>query len=96
MDPTIAATVAQFGVAGLIGWMWLAERRSAGEREQQLRDLHQRVQADAVSLGALLKALDDNTRAIVTLEGTQRRLVDAFERAGLGSGPAGGERSRAA
>lgn len=95
MDPTIAATLAQFGVAGLIGWMWLAERRSAGEREQQLRDLHQRVQSDGVSLGALLKALDDNTRAIVTLEGTQRRLVDALERAGTRVRPADPERPRA-
>ena len=86
MDPSIVATLAQFGAAGLIGWMWLSERRSAQERETQLREAHERVRSDQVSLTVVLKALDDNTRAIVTLEGTQRRMCEAIGRGEGGGG----------
>ena len=78
MDPTVATTLAQFGVAGLIGWMWLTERRAATERDQQLTESHTLLSQSQKSLDVLLKALDDNTRAITTLESAQRALTDTL------------------
>jgi hypothetical protein len=83
MDPTLATTLAQFGVAGLIGWMWLTERRAASEREKQLTDAHTQILQDHKSIDVLLKALDDNTRAITALESTQRALIDSLRGTGF-------------
>ena len=80
MDPTLATTLAQFGVAGLIGWMWLTERRAADARNQQLSEAHTQLAQDRTTITTLLKALEDNTRAITTLESTQRMLIDTLER----------------
>ena len=78
MDPQLATMAAQFGVAGLIGWMWLTERRAAGERDKQLNDAQTLLAQGQKSIDVLLRALDDNTRAIVALEGTQRALIDSL------------------
>lgn len=78
MDPTLATTLAQFGVAGLIGWMWLTERRAAESRNQQLSEAHTQLTQDRTTITALLKALEDNTRAITTLESTQRMLLESM------------------
>ena len=37
------AALTQFGVAGLIGWLWITERRAAGARDRQLEALHTRL-----------------------------------------------------
>jgi hypothetical protein len=78
MDPQLATMAAQFGVAGLIGWMWLTERRAAADRDKQLNDAHQMLAQGQKSIDVLLRALDDNTRAIATLESTQRALIDSL------------------
>jgi hypothetical protein len=80
MDPETATLVAQFGVAGLIGWMWLSERRTAQDREQKLSEAHDLLTRERRGVDVLLAALDANTRALATLEGTQRRLIDALDR----------------
>ena len=36
MEGELLAMVTQFGVAGLIGWMWLSERRAGAAREREL------------------------------------------------------------
>lgn len=82
MDPsTLAATLTQFGVAGLIGWMWLSERRAAAERERHLAEAHERIAQERVAMNAVLEALRDNTRVLggveATLRGLERRLARA-------------------
>lgn len=68
-DPDLAA-LAQLGAAGLIGWMWLAERRAAATRERQLGDAHERLMQERPQLSALLEVVRDNTRALSALEHT--------------------------
>lgn len=80
MPPELLTTVTQFGVAGLIGWMWLAERKAAGERERQLTESHRRIVGQGEDRAALVEALRDCTRAMVALECAQRALVAAVER----------------
>jgi hypothetical protein len=82
MDPQLATMAAQFGVAGLIGWMWLTERRAAADRDKQLADAQSMLAQSQKGMDVLLKALDDNTRAITALEAAQRSLIQAFTRAG--------------
>ena len=86
-----AVLLVQFGAAGLIGWLWLAERRSASERDTQIREAHERVRRDRLELGVLVAALERNTRALAGLEAGQRAIGSALERlAGPGGGGGGG------
>lgn len=80
-DLTLATALAQFGAAGLIGWMWLAERRAAAARERQLAELHERLMQERPNLGLLLEVVRDNTRALTALELGQRALAGVLERA---------------
>ena len=80
MDMELAAAAAQFGTAGVIGWMWLTERRAALERDRQVAELHERIVQERGMMAACLEALKDNTRAITALEGTQRVLAEAVGR----------------
>lgn len=76
MEANILGAAAQLGAAGLIGWMWLTERRAAAEREQQLREAHAAILDERPRLEVLLRALDANTRAITALEVGQRQLLE--------------------
>jgi hypothetical protein len=87
MEAEIAGALAQFGVAGLIAWMWLSERRAAAARERQLTEAHERVLRDRRETEVLIGALGDNTRALASLEATQRGLVAVL---GSGRGVGGG------
>ncbi len=79
-DIDLAASLAQLGAAGLIGWMWLSERRAAAARENQLRELHERLIQERPQLAVLLAVVRDNTRALTALEAGQRGIVTALER----------------
>ena len=79
-DTELAAAFAQCGAAGLIGWMWLSERRAAAARDAQLRELHERLIQERPQLSALLAVIRDNTRALSALESGQRAIAAALER----------------
>ncbi len=86
MEAEIASAAAQLGAAGLIGWMWLSERRSAVEREKQLGEAHDAVMRERTKLEALLSALEHNTRAMTAVEIGQRRLAQIVARLGRAEG----------
>jgi hypothetical protein len=70
----------QFGAAGLIGFMWIAERRHAAARDRQLGEAHLKLLSQNHQLVTLLNVVKDNTKAIVTLEQTQRQLIELARR----------------
>ena len=74
----LAASLAQLGAAGLIGWMWLSERRAAAARETQLRELHERLMQERPQLAVLLAVVRDNTKALTALEVGQRAIAAAM------------------
>ena len=76
----VAAALAQFGIAGLIGWMWLVERRSATAREKQLCEMHDRLMEERRHADALLSVVTANTKALTALEIGQRGLTALLER----------------
>lgn len=80
MPPELLTTLTQFGVAGLIAWMWLSERRASAERDRQLTEAHARILRESEHRTALVDALRDCTRAMVALECAQRALGDLIDR----------------
>jgi len=80
MDPETLAQFTQFGLAGMIACMWLAERRAASGRERQLAEAHERLLEQRTQLNALMTLVADNTRAVASLEAGQRALAALLER----------------
>ncbi len=79
--------MAQLGAAGLIGLMWLSERRAATERERQLAEQHERIKRDRTELSVLVSVIEANTRALASLESGQGRLIAALEHRWAEPGP---------
>ncbi|GIW74593.1 MAG: hypothetical protein KatS3mg103_1115 [Phycisphaerales bacterium] len=75
MQAEAITMLAQFGMAGLIAWMWLTERRAGLQRERQIEEAHRALAGDRESLGVLLSVVEANTRAMVSLELAQRELA---------------------
>jgi nitrate reductase gamma subunit len=80
MEAEIAGALAQFGVAGLVGWMWLTERRAAAGRERQLTEAHDRLMAERERAETLVGLVAASTRAMTALEASQRELARVVER----------------
>lgn len=88
MDPTLLSSLTPFGAAGLIAFLWLTERKSAGERERQLSEAHERLVRHRSELSLLVNVVRENTRALTALEaslrsgrGTRAAAVDPDDRA---------------
>ena len=74
MDSELMTLLAQSGVAGVIGVLWVLERRAASAREKQIGQAHERILEQRVQLEQLLRVISDNTRAITSLESAQRAI----------------------
>ena len=55
------------GMAGVMGAMWLWERRTSRVREQQIDDAHARIMNDRILLNELIDVVQQNTEAITRL-----------------------------
>lgn len=62
---SMVSDLTSFGAAGLMGAMWLAERRLSRAREQQIVEAHQRILRDEEKLVCLTEVIDRNTAALV-------------------------------
>lgn len=80
MSETALAMMTEFGAAGLIGLMWMLERRHAAKRDRQLDEAHQRLRAQRQELDIWLRLVRENTRAISGLEQAQRELITTLQR----------------
>lgn len=80
MPPELATSLAQLGAAGLIGWMWLTERRAAAQREAQLTQAHDKLVQERRALELVIAAIHDNTRVLTTLEVGQRTLISVLSK----------------
>ncbi len=83
METELLAAVTQFGVAGLIGWMWTAERRAASVRDRQIAEAQERLLRERKEMEILIGVVKENTRALAGLEESQRTLAQAVERLGM-------------
>jgi hypothetical protein len=78
--PTAIDSLASLGAAGLMGAMWLWERRTSQKREQQLDEAHARILGDGVQLQQLMSVVRQNAEAIARLCTTQEQLLRQLDR----------------
>jgi hypothetical protein len=69
------ADLTSFGAAGLMGAMWLWERRTSRQREQQLDEAHARIMSDRVELDQLINVVRQNAEALAKLCATQEQFI---------------------
>jgi hypothetical protein len=74
------------GVAGLMGAMWLWERRTSRQREEQIDESHARIMADRIALDQLMDLVKQNAEAMTRLASTQEQLVREMTNAGMTNG----------
>ncbi|WP_432798405.1 hypothetical protein [Poriferisphaera sp. WC338] len=69
----------QFGVAGLMGVLWVWERMMSRKYERQLSQAHQRLVRQQEELAVLIKLIRRNTQAIERFDQTQMQLKELLE-----------------
>jgi len=79
MPDALVTSMTQFGAAGLIGLLWIMERRHASKRDRQIDESHRLITERERELAALLQVVKENTRAIIRLEQSQLRLITALD-----------------
>jgi hypothetical protein len=73
------AELTSFGAAGLMGAMWLWERRTNRQREEQLDEAHARIVGDGVQLEQLMDVVRQNTAAFTRMSAINEQLVRRLE-----------------
>ena len=63
------------GVAGIMGAMWLWERRTSRQREEQIDEAHARIMTDRVALDQLMDLVRQNVEAMTKLSAMQEQLM---------------------
>jgi hypothetical protein len=71
--------LAQLGVAGLMGGLWVWERKYSRTREDQLTEAHQEILNTREHLGALLDALQGNTKVISEFTSVQQEMLRSLQ-----------------
>lgn len=88
MDEPLLSMLTQFGPAGLIGMLWLYERRTSAARERQLTEAHTRIIQQREELNALLEVVKENTRVVASLKQSQEHLIKLLRSVLPGAGSA--------
>ena len=70
--------LASLGAAGIMGAMWLWERRNSRQRDEQLTDSHNRIMRDEQRLGSLIQVVEHNTEALTRFSETQTHVRSAL------------------
>jgi hypothetical protein len=73
-------SLANLGVAGLMGAMWLWERRTSQKRESQIDESHARIMGDRVQLEQLMAVVRQNAEAVTRLSSLQDQLLRELTR----------------
>lgn len=71
--------VTGFGAAGLMGAMWLWERRMSRDQEQRLADAHHRILRDEERLEKFTQVVEHNSAALERFNETQRLIVETLK-----------------
>jgi phosphoenolpyruvate-protein kinase (PTS system EI component) len=65
-----------------MGMMWLWERRTSRQREQQIDEAHARIMADRVMLDQLMSLVRQNSEALTALSSTQQQFIEQLRTRG--------------
>ena len=77
-EMTAVDGIANLGVAGLMGAMWLWERRTSQQRETQIDEAHARIMGDRVQLDQLMNVVRQNSEVMSRLSAVQEQLMREF------------------
>jgi len=72
-------TLVQFGVAGLMGVLWVWERSHSRRRETELTEAHARLMRQSQELAVLTQLVHQNTEALISFESAQKRMCELLE-----------------
>ncbi len=72
-------TMVQFGVAGLMGVLWVWERTYSRRRERQLSEAHAQLMQCDQQVWVLVRLVRQNTRAMTELQQSQQRMNELLE-----------------
>ena len=67
------------GAAGVMGAMWLWERRNSQKRDEQLDDAHTRILGDRVQLDQLIEVVRTNAEALTRLNTLHDQLLRTLD-----------------
>lgn len=70
----------QFGVAGLMGLLWVWERRFSRLRERQLTQTHERLMTQRSELDVLVRLVRSNTQAFARFDYTLNQVLALLEK----------------
>lgn len=70
--------LASLGAAGIMGTMWLWERKLSRTRDQQITESHQRIARDEERLRKLTEVVEQNTAAMTRFAELQRQECEAL------------------
>ena len=73
------AELTNLGAAGLMGAMWLWERRTSRQREEQLDEAHARIIGDRVQIDQLITVVRQNAEVLSRLSAAQEQLLRRLE-----------------
>ncbi len=76
---TTLPDLTSLGAAGVMGAMWLWERRTSRQREAQIDEAHARIMADRVQLDQLMDVVRQNAEAMSRLCAAQEQIVRKME-----------------
>ena len=79
MGTDVMQQFVQFGVAGLMGVLWVWERSMSRRYERQLSQAHEKLFRKQDELGVLIKLIRRNTQAIERFDQTQLQLKELLE-----------------
>jgi C4-dicarboxylate-specific signal transduction histidine kinase len=74
----ILTELVNLGAAGVMGAMWLWERRTSRQREEQLSESHGRIMRDEERLAKLVEVVEQNTAAVTRFTETQQFVRQAL------------------
>ena len=74
----LISDLTSFGSAGMMGAMWLWERRLSRLREFQLSQSHERIMRDEQRLARLIRVIEQNTTAVTGFTETQRQTCQTL------------------
>lgn len=72
-------SLTQFGIAGLMGALWVWERAHSRRRERQLSETHRKLMDQDRQLCVLIRLVRQNTRAMLGFEHGQKRMCELLE-----------------
>lgn len=78
MSLALVTDLANLGAAGLMGGMWLWERRTSRQREEELTAAHGRIIRDEQRLAGLMQVVEHNSQALARLCETQHSIRQAL------------------